>query len=227
MIWSARPVLSLPLLLLVFAASSPRTSAATIVDFSRNDGDDFSTFGDGVFTVTAPVATGGSEQITVAGSTNVGGIQQGRELVVVGDNYGVQTDNQNTTANATINSGDRLSFSFDFAGTLTGLDFDNVTANGTGTNQYDRAELYLNGALVDRFVDGAYFGGTTQYGTLLNNDDAIDSLSIDFDATDVFDLRVSFTSRSYSLQSLALLVPEPNSALVLFGLAMMLPARRR
>ena len=214
---------------LAFGAASV---SAEVVDFTRSTDTinfDFSTFGTGNTSTTLPIEVGSSLNITVSGAT--GSPSAGAELGVNTGGIGVQTNvpgSEDAVINGSAPTGDILTFSFDFAGTLNALDFSSVGGSTSATNN-DQVVLKLNGTVIGEYVDFGFFsGGGAPAGTTLLSSPGDDLTDVDlaFAAFDVFSLEGGTSGTSFGLENVTV-TPTPATFAMMAGLGLMTVRRQR
>ena len=233
MIRILRPLLLVGLL--TPAAVSAQESIT--LDFSDPYASVFNTFVDaadgGLTTVTAPLAPGRLETLTLTGDTVN---PAGGQLVVSGGVLGIQSDPTGTPSPSIDESpSDLLTLTFNFDGILTGLDLE-----GLNFRTFGISGLAYNVANLDTPTDsldlvGPYFGsgasgpnGETQ----TQPDQSITGLNLDFSAGDTLEFFETNAggsiTASLQIQSLTVtVIPTPATGLTLAAATLLLAVRRR
>ena len=220
------------------ALTTPASAQESVtLDFSDPYAGVFNTFVDaidgGPTTVTAPLALGRLETLTLTGAT---ANPAGGQLVVRNGVLGVQSDPTGSPSPFVDElTNDLLTLSFNFDGTLTGIDLEglNFRTFGIGGLAYNVANLDAPAGSVD--LVGPYFGsgasgpnGETQ----TQPDQSVTGLSLDFSAGDqiqFFETNAGGSlTASLQIQSLTVtVIPAPaTGALLALAAGLLITPRR-
>ncbi len=215
------------------------SASAVVIDFSRNNGNDFE---NGTNTATQPVDPGDpTRTITVIGSTlgATGRLRSQSFPFGNGTSFGVQTSDLPTAdEDSRISGQDALLFSFNFAGVLDGADFTGLVNDTEARLQKTRGLSVTSRT----FINETFYNNSTPPADVILVDRAsasVDGLSeldddfFTFAPGDVF----TFTSESFfpnqspfvsfGLETLTVLVPSPGAGTALLGVVGLLCMTRR
>ena len=223
----ARPTPALACALAVaVAAAAGRSHAATYTVDLRGSG---GAFDFDKHTGTAPLTTGSPYTLTL--TAGPGALD---EVNATSTGLGVNGKPSGDDATNEIDSivaAETLTFSFNFAGRLTGFDLLNMSTSGTGGAEFEIATLTVPGGAVHRFVDANAGTSDPQYIKLATTgSDAIAGLNFAFSAGQPFVFGIARTAglatAGYAIETLTVeAIPEPL-ALGLLGPVAVTFARR-